>query len=93
MTNGFLVVSVMVVLAAVFLHSAAPTELIHPYGTDECSFIARAVTKLERKPCEDLNPGFLDDLLEKAEYACADERWVLFDIYRLMEKASCGVLD
>ena len=98
MTNGFPVLSVIVVIVAIFFHSVVPsvsTRLISPFGSDdECSKIARKMIKLERVPCEDLVWDDLVELLIDADRECSDERWVLFDIYRLIfDYEDCNMLN
>ena len=80
MTNGFPALSVMVVIAAVFFHSAA---LSAPAHLDECSKITHKIKLLERVPCEYLVRGDLVELLMDAFHECSDRR-VLLDIHRLI---------
>ena len=79
MTNGFPALSVMVVIAAVFFHSAALSAPI-PL---ECSKITHKIKILERVPCEYLVRGDLVELLMDAFHECSDRR-VLLDIHRLI---------
>ena len=79
MTNGFPALSVMVVIAAVFFHSAALSAPIYL----ECSQITHKIKLLERVPCEYLVRGDLVELLMDAFHECSDRR-VLLDIHRLI---------
>merc|ERR1712002_80465 len=89
MTNGFPVLLVMVVIAAVFFLSvvlSAPTRFISPYSSYEgCSKINSTVMKVKRVPCGYLVRDDLVALLMDAFNECSNnERSILNDIHRLI---------